>query len=81
MSKEKEYSIKDLANLMGVSEHTIRKYETDFNLKIPRNDMNHRCYTDSEVDLFERILDWKEKGFNKTTINNLLNHNVEALDQ
>ncbi|SNT29794.1 hypothetical protein SAMN05446037_10812 [Anaerovirgula multivorans] len=25
MSKEKEYSIKGLANLMGVSEHTIRK--------------------------------------------------------
>lgn len=79
--EEKTYSITKLADLLNISDHTLRKYENDFNLKIPRNDMGHRYYTEKEVELFKRILDWKEKGFNKTTINNLLNHSVEALEQ
>ncbi len=81
MENKNVFTIKELSKILEISEHTIRKYESDFNLKIPRNNMGHRYYMDEELELFKRILNWKGKGFNKTTINNLLNHSVEAIEQ
>ncbi len=81
MDNKNIFTIKELSKILEISEHTIRKYESDFNLKIPRNDMGHRYYMDEELELFKRILDWKDKGFNKPIINNLLGHSVEAIGQ
>lgn len=77
----KIYSIKELSKILDISDHTVRKYEKDFNLKIPRNELGHRYYTDGELEVFKRILDWKAKGFNKETINKLLGRSVEAMEQ
>lgn len=82
MNDEKDYIlIGELSKELDISEHTVRKYESDFNLKIPRNDLGHRYYTNQELELFKRILDWKKKGFNKTNINKMLNRSVDAIEQ
>lgn len=75
------YSIGEIAKILDISEHTVRKYENDFYLKIPRNELGHRYYTDKEVGLFQMIISWKQKGLTKTTINELMNHSVDAIDQ
>lgn len=81
MSEKTIYTIKELSKVFNISEHTLRKYENDFKLKIPRNELGHRYYTDKELELFNRIIEWKKKGFNKTTIQGLLTRNVEAIEQ
>lgn len=81
MEQQIIYTIKEVASLLGISDHTLRKYESDFNLLIPRNEMGHRYYTDKEIDVFHRILDWKHKGFTKETINQLLEKSVDVLEQ
>ncbi|TAH60081.1 MAG: MerR family transcriptional regulator [Gottschalkiaceae bacterium] len=81
MVEENRYTITDLSKSLKISEHTLRKYENDFNLKIPRNELGHRYYTDKELDLFNRIIEWKNKGLNKTTIQGLLTRNAEAIEQ
>lgn len=81
MNEEIIYSIGELAKILDISEHTVRKYENDFDLKIPRNELGHRYYTDKEVALFQRIIAWKQKGLTKITINELMNHSADAIDQ
>lgn len=81
MIEKNTYTITELAKQFNLSEHTIRKYESDFKLKIPRTEMGHRYYTDYELDVFKRIIEWKDKGLNKTTIQKLLTRNVEAVEQ
>ena len=81
MNEEIIYSIGEIAKILDISEHTVRKYENDFNLKIPRNELGHRYYTDKEVSLLQMIIAWKQKGLTKTTINELMNHSVDAIDQ
>lgn len=78
---EKVCSIGEISKILDISEHTIRKYENDFNLKIPRNDLGHRYYMNQEIELFKRILQWKDKGFTKATIKKMLNRSVDAIEQ
>lgn len=78
---KKQYTISEMAKMIKLSEHTLRKYESDFNLKIPRNDMGHRYYTDKEHELLKQIIYWKSKGLAKEGINNLLGHSTTALEQ
>lgn len=81
MDQQIIFSIKEASSLLKISDHTLRKYESDYSLKIPRNEKGHRYYTEQEIEVFKRILDWKEKGFTKDTINQLLEKNVDAIDQ
>ncbi len=75
------YTIKEVAEVVGVTDHTLRKWEDDYKLIIPRNEMNHRYYTLNELDLFKRIVHWKENGFNKDAIKKLLEKSVDAIEQ
>lgn len=75
------YSITELAEILDISDHSLRKYERDFDLLIPRNTQNYRYYTQKEIDLFKRIIQWKENGLNKDTINKMLHKSVEGIEQ
>lgn len=77
----RKYSITELARELGVSESVLRKYEKDYRLHIPRNDLKHRYYTDKEVEVFKQILKLKEQGLNKTTIIKILTRSVSAEEQ
>ncbi|SHH42014.1 helix-turn-helix domain-containing protein [Tepidibacter thalassicus] len=66
------YTINEVAERLNLNSQTLRKWENDFELKIPRNDMGHRYYTDREIEILENIKIWKEKGATKKIINEYL---------
>lgn len=79
--EEKKYTIKDISKMIDIKEPTIRKYENDFNLKIPRNEIGHRYYTESEVKVYQQIKAMKDKGAGTEIIKNILEKSVDAIDQ
>lgn len=78
---DKIYSIKELSKMTGIKITTIRKYENDFNLKVPRNEMGHRYYTDREIAVYKQIKKMKDKGANTKLIKNILEKSVDVIEQ
>ncbi|MCT4619502.1 MAG: MerR family transcriptional regulator [Marinisporobacter sp.] len=66
------YSSNDLAEKLGVSVSTIRKYEKDYNLDIMRNESNNRVYTDDDLEVFKKIVELKKEGANIHLIRKVL---------
>lgn len=60
---DKRYIISDAAKIVEVESHVLRYWEEELDIKIPRNEMGHRYYTDFYIDLFKRIKELKEGGF------------------
>lgn len=56
------YIISDAAKELHVEAHVLRYWEEELALKIPRNNMGHRIYGAKEMELFRRIMRWKEEG-------------------
>lgn len=79
--EEKLYSIKDVSGITDIKETTLRKYERDFDLKIPRNEQGYRYYTDKEVNLYLWIRERKKQGLGTEVIKNLLDKSVDAIAQ
>ncbi|MEW4354048.1 MerR family transcriptional regulator [Streptococcus pneumoniae] len=67
------YSIRQLAELSGISTRTLRYYE-QIGLLAPshKNDSGYRFYGEAEVDTLQQILFYKERGFELKQIKNFL---------
>lgn len=78
---ETRYTITELSKELGVHIQTLRKYEQDFALLIPRDEHKARYYTDTEKGLFENILRMKKEGLAAKAIRTLLGHSVDAIEQ
>lgn len=78
---EKTYSVSEVASQFDLSDGTIRKYEKDYSINIPRNELGHRYYTDREIEVFKQIIKLKEQGANIHVINNLLTRSVDFQEQ
>lgn len=76
-----EFSIGEVAGKLGVNKQTLRKWEKDFNLKVPRNEMGHRYYTEYEVEILENIQNMKDEGANIRVINKILSRSETAKEQ
>lgn len=74
-------SIVELADLLGLSQSAIRKYEEDFRLNIRRNELGHREYTEQDIEVFKLICRLKDEGHNIHAIRRALNKNDIALEQ
>lgn len=66
------YTVKDMAKMLSISIGAVRKWEDDYNLKIPRNEMGHRFYTTKELEIFQRIIKLKNEGANIHLIRKVL---------
>lgn len=75
------YSIGEVAKRFDLSDGTIRKYENDFNINIPRNELGHRYYTEKEVAVFDQIIKFKKEGANIHVINKMLDRSVDFIEQ
>lgn len=64
----KTLSISELAGLLGLTESAIRKYEKDFDLVVPRDELNRRYYDKDLVKIFEEIVGLKRMGLNRYQI-------------
>lgn len=69
---EKGYMISDAAKLVEVENHVLRYWEEELELPIPRNEMGHRFYRESDIKLLRSVKDLKEQGFQLRAIKKLL---------
>lgn len=70
---EKKYSISEVARITRYESHVLRYYEKEFDLKIPRNESNHRYYTYKEIETFRYIKSLQDKGFTNKQIKLIMN--------
>lgn len=59
---KKTYSIKDASEELGLENHTLRYYEDELELSIPRNSLGHRYYRLYDMKIFRDIMVLKEQG-------------------
>lgn len=60
---DKRYIISDAAKIVEVESHVLRYWEEELSIDIPRNEMGHRYYTDLYINLFKKIKELKDAGF------------------
>ena len=76
------YMISEASKRVGVELHTLRYWEDELNLPIGRNEMGHRYYKNSDIELLITIKQLKEKGFQLKAIKMLIPNlnKLESLD-
>lgn len=66
------YMISDAAQMIDVESHVLRYWEEELELKVPRNELGHRYYTQENIEEFQKIKDLKEKGYQLKAIKMVL---------
>ncbi len=63
------YKIGEVAEILGIEQHTLRYLEHTLRLKIQRDERGDRLYSEADLDTLRLILILKnEKGLNSTAI-------------
>lgn len=75
---EIHYLISDASKKVDVESHVLRYWEEELELKIPRNEMGHRYYTEFHIRLFKKIRELKDKGYQLKAIKNALSKALET---
>jgi len=57
------YLISEASRLVDEESHVLRYWEEELALKIPRNDLGHRYYTEVQLDIFRTIKELKRQGY------------------
>lgn len=78
---DEKQNINQVSGLLGISTSTIRKYEEDFQLIFPRDELNRRYFTDKEIQVLKNIQGLKSEGLNIHAINKVLGKSVDLQDQ
>jgi MerR family transcriptional regulator, aldehyde-responsive regulator len=79
--QEVYYKIGEVAELLGVEQHTLRYLEHTLRLKIKRDERSDRLYTDADLDTLRLIMKLKnEKGLNTTAIRMALSSMEESAE-
>lgn len=66
------YMISDAAKQVDVEAHVLRYWEEELDMKIARNEMGHRYYTNEDILRFQQIHEMKENGYGLKAIKMLL---------
>lgn len=66
------YIISEASKRLDVEQHTLRYWEVELDLEIPRNEMGHRYYREQDIEVFKTIKILKEKGYQLRAIKMLL---------
>lgn len=69
---EQRYLISEASRQTGVEAHVLRYWEEELELKIPRNDLGHRYYTEDHIAIFREIQELKDKGYQLRAIKDLI---------
>lgn len=69
---ETRYMISDAARQVGVETHVLRNWEDELELKIGRTELGHRYYTEKTINLFKKVKELREKGFQLKAIKVLI---------
>lgn len=74
---DKRYIISDAAKIVEVESHVLRYWEDELGIDIPRNEMGHRYYTDFYINLFKKIKELKDAGFQLKAIKIMIPELIE----
>lgn len=66
------FSIGEMAEKFNTTIQTLRWYEKELDLNIPRNELGQRIFGKAEIELFEKIFFLKEQGLNLKAIKKIL---------
>ena len=69
---DRRYSISQASRLVGVENHVLRYWEDELHLEIPRDRKNQRYYTKLHIEIFQKINELKEKGYQLKAIEPVL---------
>lgn len=75
---EVHYLISDASKKVDVEAHVLRYWEEELELKIPRNEMGHRYYTEFHIRLFRQVKMLKDKGYQLKAIKTALSKSLES---
>ena len=70
---EKRYIISDASKMLKVESHVLRYWEEELEIKIPRNEMGHRYYTEGNIESLRKVRDLKKQGYSLKAIKNMVN--------
>lgn len=76
---EQHLIISDIAARTGIEAHVLRYWEKELELDIPRNELGHRYYLESHVDMFLKIQELKQAGYQLKAIKNAIDTNEAAV--
>lgn len=69
---EIRYMISDASKRIDVEQHTLRYWEEELTLHIPRNEMGHRYYREEDVEMLKAVKILKDQGYQLRAIKMLL---------
>ena len=78
------YSIKEVAEMFGLNESTLRYWETEFPLLKPKTSgpAKVRQYTEKDIDQIRLIYNLvKERGFKLSAARKIINNNRDGADK
>lgn len=75
---ERRYSISQAGRLVGVENHVLRYWEDELHLEIPRDRKNQRYYTKLHIEMFQKINELKEKGYQLKAIEPVLKRMLDG---
>ena len=59
--------------MLNVESHVLRYWEEELEIKIPRNEMGHRYYTEGNIESLRKVRDLKKQGYSLKAIKNMVN--------
>jgi DNA-binding transcriptional MerR regulator len=62
------FNITEASEKVGIKESTLRKWEEDFKIDVPRNRRGYREYTEEIIKIFENIKGYKDSNHGENTI-------------
>lgn len=69
---ETRYTVRQAAEMTGIKAYVMRYWEDELDLHIQRNELGHRYYIGSDIQLFMNIKELKKRGLQLRAIRDLI---------
>ena len=69
---ETRYTVRQASEMTGINAYVMRYWEDELDLHIQRNELGHRYYTGSDIQLFMNIKELKKRGLQLRAIRDLI---------
>lgn len=82
-TKKDKLSITELSELLNVHINTLRQWEKQFSIVVPRSKdkQRSRYYTEKEIFIFTKIRNMRSENISIDNIKRILNKDIEAIEQ
>ncbi len=77
---EKVYSIREAAAMGEGETHVLRYWEEELDIEIHRNEMGHRCYSERDIKILQRVKTLKDRGIQLKAIKDIAHKMYDILD-